>query len=142
MLDMSFPKRLAESGFEHRATHGPDGRITYRLADKSGHVHVSRAEWDALLVEFSDRVRGIQRRRKWWFVGLFPGIFIFGMTIGQVLPGAGLLIFLGIFFGPPALYLWQSYQIRWAAEAIDFKLALRKRVAPPTTQPFRVPRWL
>ena len=99
MLDFSFPRRLAASGFEHRATPEPDGRIVYRLADRSGHVRFERAEWDRLIEEFSTRVRDIQRGTRKWLIGLFPGIFLFGMTIGQVLPGAGLLIVLGIFFG-------------------------------------------
>ncbi len=142
MLDISFSRKLAESGFERRATPAADGRITYLLADKSGHVSVGRAEWDGLLAEFSETVRRVQRTAKWWFAGLFPGIFVFAMTIGQILPGAGLLIVLGIFFGPPAIYLWQSYQVRWAAEAIDLKLALRNRVAAPPPKPFQAPRWL
>lgn len=142
MLDFSFPRLLAQSGFEHRATPEPDGRIVYRLADRSGHVRVERAEWDRLLEEFSTRVRDIQRGTRKWLIGLFPGIFLFGMTIGQILPGAGLLIVLGIFLGPPAIYLSQSYRVRWAAEAIDLKLALRNRVAAPPPKPFRIPRAL
>ena len=142
MLDFSFPRLLAQSGFEHRATPEPDGRIVYRLTNKSGHVRVERAEWDRLLEEFSTRVRDIQRGTRKWLIGLFPGIFLFGMTIGQVLPGAGLLIVIGIFLGPPAIYLSQSYRVRGAAEAIDLKLALRNRVAAPPPKPFRIPRAL
>ena len=84
MLDFSFPRRLAESGFEHRATPAPDGRIVYRLADKSGHVRVDPAEWDRLLAEFSTRVRDIQRGTRKWSIWLFPGIFLFGMTAPEV----------------------------------------------------------
>jgi hypothetical protein len=64
------------------------------------------------------------------------------MTIGQLLPGAGLLIVLGIFFGPPAIYLWQSYRVKWAARALEEKLSFRGRVAAPPPMPFRLPRWI
>lgn len=142
MLDISFSRKLAESGFERRASPASGGGIVYQLADKSGHVCVAKAEWENLLGEFSGKVRRVQRTAKWWFAGLLPGIFVFAMTIGQIVPGAGLLIVLGIFFGPPAIYLWQSYQIRWAAEAVERKLTLRNRVAGPPLKPFQAPRWL
>jgi hypothetical protein len=142
MLDIGFSRRFAESGFEHRATEAPGGRIVYRLADGSGHVSVERHEWDALLTEFTLAARAAVRQARWCFVFLFPGIFIFGMTIAQVLPGAGLLIVLGIFFGPPAIYLWQSYRVKWAAKAVEEKLAFRNRVAAPPPVPFKLPRWV
>lgn len=142
MLDIGFSRRLAESGFEHRATEAPGGRIVYRLADGSGHVSLQRHEWDALRTEFTLAARAVVRRARYCYIGLFPGIFVFAMTIGQVLPGAGLLIVLGIFFGPPAIYLWQSYRVKWAAKAVEEKLAFRNRVAPPPPVPFRLPRWI
>lgn len=142
MLDIGFSRRLAESGFEHRASPGPGGRIVYRLADGSGHVSVERGEWDALVGAFSEEARAIVRKARYCLFGLFPGIFVFAMTIGQLLPGAGLLIVLGIFFGPPAIYLWQSYRVKWAARALDEKLAFRNRVSAPPPVPFRLPRWI
>ena len=142
MVDISFSRKLAESGFERRASPAPGGRIIYQLADKSGHVSVARTEWDSLLGEFSEKVRRVQRTAKWWFAGLFPGIFVFAMTIGQIVPGAGLLIVLGIFFGPAAIYLWQSHQVRWAADAVELELALRNQVSAPPPNPFQAPRWL
>lgn len=142
MLDFGLSRRLAESGFEHRANEGPDGRIIYRLADGSGHVSLDRHEWNALTGAFSAEAKAIVRQALWCGGFLFPGIFVFGMTIGQVLPGAGLIIFLGIFFGPPGLYLWQSYRVKWAARALDEKLAFRRRVSAPPPVPFRLPRWI
>lgn len=142
MLDIGFSRRLAVSGFEHRAVEGPGGRIVYRLADGSGHVSIERHEWNALLTEFTLEARAAVRQARWCFVGLFPGIFIFAMTIGQLLPGAGLLIVLGIFFGPPGIYLWQSYRVKRAAKAVEEKLAFRNRVAAPPPVPFQLPRWI
>jgi hypothetical protein len=142
MLDIGFSRRLAESGFEHRASEGPGGRIVYRLADGSGHVSVERHEWDALLTEFTLAARAAVRQARWAFVFLFPGIFIFGMTIAQILPGGGLFIVLGIFFGPPGIYLWQSYRVKGAAKAVEEKLTFRKRVSAPPPVPFKLPRWV
>jgi hypothetical protein len=142
MLDIGFSRRLAESGFEHRASPGPGGRIVYRLADGSGHVSVDRREWEALLNEFSLEARAVVRRAKYCLFGLFPGIFVFAMTIGQLLPGAGLLIVLGIFLGPPAIYLWQSYRVKWAARRLEERLSFRNRVSAPPPIPFRLPRWI
>ena len=129
MLAIGFSRRLAESGFEHRAVEAPGGVIVYRLADGSGHVSLQRHEWDALRTEFTLKARAVVRRARWCYVGLFPGIFIFAMTIGQILPGAGLLVVGGIFLGPPGIYLWQSYRVKWAAKAVEEKLAFRNRVA-------------
>jgi hypothetical protein len=142
MLDFGFSRRLAESGFEHRASEGPDGRIVYRLADGSGHVSLDPHEWNSLTAAFSAEAKAIVRQALWCGGFLFPGIFVFGMTIGQVLPGAGLIIVLGIFFGPPGLYLWQSYRVKWAARALEQKLAFRRRVSAPPPVPFRLPRWI
>jgi hypothetical protein len=142
MLDIGFSRRLVESGFEHRAVEAPGGRIVYRLADGSGHVSLQRHEWDALRTEFTLKARTIVRQARWAFVFLFPGIFIFGMTIAQVIPGAGLLIVLGIFFGPPGIYMWQSYRVKWAAKAVEEKLAFHRRVAAPPPVPFQLPRWI
>jgi hypothetical protein len=142
MLDFGFSRRLAESGFAHRATEAPNGRIVYRLADGSGHVSIDRGEWNRLTAEFSAEAKAIVRQALWCGGFLFPGIFVFGMTIGQVLPGAGLIIVLGIFLGPPGLYLWQSYRVKWAARALEEKLTFRNRVSAPPPVPFRLPRWI
>ena len=142
MLHIGFSRQLAESGFEHRASPAPDGRIVYRLADGSGHVRVEPGEWNALLSGFADEARGIARRAKWCLFGLFPGIFVFAMTVGQVRPGAGLLVVLGIFLGPPGIYLWQSYRVKWAAKALEEKLAFRRKVPAPPPVPFKLPRWI
>jgi hypothetical protein len=143
MLGMGFSRALTESGFRHRATAVAGGRVVYRLADGSGHVILDAAEWDAAGAHFRAEIRPVGRTTTWLSIGLFPAIFLFGMTIAQVLPGAGILILAGIFLGPVAIYLLQSYRIKHIARAIEQELARLPRVAAPPPRPAgRPPRWL
>lgn len=142
MIGMGFSRALAQTGFRHRATLLPGGRVIYRLADRSGHVALGAHEWEALGERFEAQVRPVGRKTTWLSIALFPAIFVFGMTIAQILPGAGILILAGIFLGPIAIYLWQSYRIKHIAGAIEKELAGRPRVAAPPAPPTRAPRWL
>lgn len=142
MIGMGFSRALTESGFRHRATAVGGGRIVYRLADGSGNVALDAAEWDAVGEHFRAQVRPVGRTTTWLSIGLFPAIFVFGMTIGQILPGAGILILAGILLGPIAIYLLQSYRIKHIARAIEKELARLPRVAAPPPEAWRSPRWL
>lgn len=142
MLGMGFSRALASSGFRHRATAVPGGRVLYRLADGSGHVALHEREWDAVGVAFDEATQPVMRRVRWLSVALFPAIFLYAMTLGQVVPGAGLLVLLGIFFGPLGIYLWQSHRIAAISRLIEAELAQLPRVAAPPADPSRAPRWL
>ncbi|HMG45985.1 MAG TPA: hypothetical protein VK614_00795 [Allosphingosinicella sp.] len=142
MLGMGFSRALTESGFQHRATAVGGGRVVYRLADGSGHVALDADEWDALGEHFRAEARPVGRTTTWLSIGLFPAVFVFGMTIGQILPGAGILILAGILLGPLAIYLWQSYRIKHIARAIEKELARLPRAVAPPAPPGRPPRWL
>jgi hypothetical protein len=143
MLGMGFSRALTESGFRHRATAVGGGRVVYRLADGSGHVVLDADEWDAVGEHFRMEVRPVGRTTTWLSIGLFPAIFVFAMTIGQILPGAGILVLAGIFLGPIAIYLWQSHRIKHIACAIEKELArLPRAAAPPPAPAGRPPRWL
>jgi hypothetical protein len=142
MLGMGFSRALTESGFRHRATSVGGGRIVYRLADGSGNVVLDAGDWDAVGEHFRAQVRPVGRTTTWLSIGLFPAIFVFGMTLGQILPGAGILILAGILLGPIAIYLLQSYRIKHIARAIEQELARLPRVAAPPPPPWRAPRGL
>jgi len=142
MIGMGFSRALAQTGFQHRATLLPGGRVIYRLADGSGHVALRADEWEAVGEHFDTQVRPVGRKTIWLSIGLFPAIFVFGMTIGQMLPVAGILILAGIFLGPIAIYLWQSYRIKHIAGAIEKELARLPRVAAAPAPAWRPPRWL
>src|SRR6185436_6575883 len=110
MLDIGFSRGLARINFKHRATVS-GGRVTYWLADGSGHVGLESSEWRALIARFEDESRMVLRRAKLALLTLFPVTFVYGMTLGQIMPGAGLVIVAAIFLGPPGIYLWQSHKI-------------------------------
>jgi len=137
----SFSEKLAASGFQHRAT--PLGRrVVYRLADKSAYVSVDADEWRALCASFSARVAPVRRRMNWMYLSLPPGIMLYALTLGQVIPGVGVIILLAIFGGPPAIYLWQSREVERIARSIEAELARRPRVMAPPEDPGKPPRLL
>ncbi len=142
MLHMGFSRQLAASGFQRRATAVSGGRIVHRLADGAGHVGLDAGEWRAVGEHFAAQARPVRRTVRYLSAGLFPAIFLFGMTIGQVLPGAGLVIVAGILLGPLAIYLWQSHRINRIARVIEAELARKPRVAAPAVIESRPPRWL
>jgi hypothetical protein len=141
MLDIGFSRQLAKINLKDRALIC-DGEIVYRLADKSGHVSLPPAEWHGVIGGFDQESKLILRRARRLLFGLFPGILVFGMTLGQILPGAGILILAAFFLGPPAIYLWQSNRVQRLAAAIDAELARRPRVAAPCVPSPHAPRWL
>lgn len=141
MLHIGFSRDLAKINFKDRATI-QGGRVTYRLADGSGHVGLDAGEWQSLNDELDARSGEVLRKAKKRLLLLFPGIFVYGMTLGQVMPGAGLIIVAGIFLGPPGIYLWQSHRIERISREIEDMLAARQKVVAPPRAPWRVPRWL
>ena len=141
MLDIGFSRGLARINFKHRATVG-SGRVTYRLADGSGHVGLETSEWRALTARFEDESRVVLRTAKLALLALFPVIFAYVMTLGQIMPGGGIIIVAGIFLGPPGIYLWQSHKVARIARNIDAELARRPKVAAPLTSQPRAMRGL
>jgi hypothetical protein len=141
MLHIGFSRDLAKINFKDRATI-EGSRVTYRLADGSGHVGLDAAEWRSLNDELDARSGEVLRKAKKRLFLLFPCIFVYGMTLGQVMPGAGLIIVAGIFLGPPGIYLWQSHRIERISREIEQVLANRSKVVAPPPAPWRVPRWL
>jgi len=139
MLGMGFSRSLARSGFRHRATILPGGRVVYRLVDGSGHVALRREEWEEVGATFAEAAAPVARRVNRLSVALYPAIFLFAVTFGQVVPGAWLIVVLGIFFGPLAIYLWQSHRIAAISRLIEAELARLPRVAEPPADPRRAP---
>jgi len=141
MLHIGFSRELAKINFRDRAT-PRDGRVAYRLADKSGHVSLDAGEWAAMIAQFDRESGKVLRTARRCLIGLLPGIFVYGMTLAHVLPFGGLIIVLAFFLGPPGIYFWQSNRIDRIARRIDAQLAGRPKVAAPPRQPWRVPRGL
>jgi hypothetical protein len=141
MLDIGFSRGLARINFKHRATVS-GGRVTYWLADGSGHVGLESSEWRALIARFEDESRMVLRRAKLALLALFPVTFVYGMTLGQIMPGAGLVIVAAIFLGPPGIYLWQSHKVARIARNVEAELASRPKVAAPRTSQPRAMRGL
>lgn len=142
MLDISFAQWLHTSGFRNRSISMPGGRVIVRLGDGSGHVSLYGEDWRALEARIEAESRAVVREANRFLIALFPGIFFFGMTVGQLIPFAGLIILAGIFLGPLAIYLWQSRQIQRIARAAEAELARHPRVAAPPPRLSRSPRWL
>ena len=132
---------LAKINFKDRATI-QGGRVTYRLADGSGHVDLDAAEWRSMNAAFDEQSARCCARRGAGCSCCFPVSSSTAMTLGQVMPGAGLIIVAGIFLGPPGIYLWQSHRIKRIAATIEAELACRNKVAAPRPAPWRVPRGL
>lgn len=122
MINPRFSDAIHKSGFQHRANLLPDGNVVYRLIDGSGSVVLSRAKWDAIGEAFALEIAPFRKRasRMTWL--LFPVIFVFAMTAGQFFPFTGLLIILGIFGGPLAIYLWYSAKAQQAAKLAEDRL--------------------
>jgi hypothetical protein len=142
MLEPGFSDALAASGFKHRASFQADGSVVYRLADGSGHVRVDRAKWDALGKEFEADMAPVKRLTILLSIGLMPGIFIFGMTLAQILPFGGAMILAGIFLGPLAIYFHHSFAVKKSAGRMEAKLAAERPCAAVARDPRRTPHWL
>ena len=138
----NFSLFLASSGFEHRATRVPGRGVVYRLRDRSGHVALPALEWDRLQQRLAEETKPVNRRTNWLFAGLIPGIFLFGLTLGQILPFGGIVILVGLFFGPGAIYLWRARRIEQIARGIEAELARWPKAGPPPPVPGRTPRWM
>ena len=141
-IDIGFASALHRTGFLHRATPTQDGHVVYRLSDSSGHVRVPRREWDQIGELFEKETKAIRRRALIRILLLIPAVLVFGLTIGQVLPWSGLLIVIAFFGGPPANYLWQSYEVKKVSRAVEVTLAKYPRTYAAQPTPERPPRWL
>jgi hypothetical protein len=143
VISFNFPRWLSRSGFQRRSAAVSRDRMVYKLADRSGYVALDRPEWEALGERFDTECKMVSRRTNWVCCCAPFAVFLFGMTLGQILPGAGLIIVAAIFIGPAALYVWHRRGIERVADAIEADLARRPRVAEPQgIAPPPVPRWL
>lgn len=142
MLDMNFSRWLATGNIERRATTLRYGRIAYRLADGTGHVGLDAEQWTAVRAHFAAESTAVARVTRWLQVGFFPALFLFGMTIAQVLPFAGLIFLAALLLGPIGIYLWQSHRMQRLVQGIEADLATLPRIPAPPRRPFRAPRWL
>ena len=141
MLSPGFADALNRSDLTRRAAVRPDGQIAYARADGSGHVVASQLEWREQLARYDAHLKPIRRRTLWWSIGLFPGILLFGMTVGQVVPFAGVLILAAMFGGPLVIYLRHSRAVRRIAAEIDRELAVGETCPAPARASFVLPRW-
>lgn len=141
MIDAKFAETLATTDFARRATFLPDGSVIYRLKDDSGSVRVPRSDWARLGHRFQEDSKPVRRRASMLFIALFPAVFVFALSLGQVLPYAGWMILIGIFGGPLAIYLWHSRQIQLLARELEADLGLypsHDGAVPPSS---REARW-
>lgn len=149
MLSIGFSTWLASSGFQHRALPVQSGIVVYRLADRSGFVAVPIDDWNALGRHFSDESAPIRRKAHLLMGGIIPAVLLIGLFCMAV-PGAsdllgavfGLTILSLLWFGPVAIYLWQSHRIRRIATEIEGQLRRYRRVEAPPQGKDGPPRWL
>ena len=52
MFSIEISRAVARTIFLHRATELPDGSMAFRLADDSGHVRVTKEQWEAAGQDF------------------------------------------------------------------------------------------
>lgn len=141
-MDSKFSEQLARSGFAHRATGSSGGSVVYRLADGSGSVRVPVQIWNRLSEEFETALAPSRKRTRWLSIALFPAILIFGMTVAGYIPFGGVLILVGIFLGPIAIYLLHSRDVQIITRSIEDRL--KTYPSCPAAQPdaTRFPRAL
>lgn len=142
MLDMDFSRWLAAGSLDRRATSLRHGRVAYRLADGSGHIGLDAEQWAVVRAHFDTESTAVGRVTRRLTIGLIPAVFLYGMTIGQVLPGAGLVILAALLLGPIGIYLWQSHRMQRIVRAIETDLATLPRITAPPRRTARTPLWL
>ena len=140
MLETGFADALHRSGLERRARPLPDGAFAFALGN-GGNVRVERHAWQKAMAELEADLRPIRRRTRLLSIGWFPGVLLFGMTLGQVLPLGGLLILLLMFGGPLFIYLRHSYAVRALAAGVERRLEQNAVCAAPPREPVQLPRW-
>jgi hypothetical protein len=140
MINLRFSDAVHKSGFQHRANLLPDGSVVYRLADGSGSVALPRARWEAIGEAFTLEIAPFRKRtnRMMWL--LFPAIFVLAMTVGQIFPYTGILILLGIFGAPLAIYLWYSAKVAQAAKTAEVRLKKFPQTPPVKAPVGKIPR--
>lgn len=140
MLDTGFADALHRSGLERRIRPLPDGDLAFALA-QGGHVRVEPRAWRDALATMEDELRPVRRRTRRLAIAWFPGVLLFGMTLGQVLPLGGLVILLLIFGGPLFLYLQHSHAVQRAAAGVERSLSQGPVCPAPPRRSAPFPRW-
>ncbi len=152
MLDIEISRGLARTRFQHRISELPDGTLSYRLADKSGHVRVTREEWEATGTFFTESTRGPKRDATIALFLWMPAYVVYIAICGVLLPKSwaqalpewlSLVIFVGPLFATPfVIFFWWSFRVQRVCKAIDATFAERAGIQPPRKNPFRPPFWL
>jgi hypothetical protein len=148
-VEIGFSGALARLRFRHRVSELPDGALAYRLDDKSGHVRVSKAEWEEAGTFFADSTSKSARKATLFVLLSLPAYVVYAIACGLIVPKElalampswlYFLLFIGPLPGMPiAIYLWHSYHVRKVSRALDATLAQRPRIAAPTLPSFPTP---
>lgn len=139
-MNSGFSEDLARSGFAHRARTKADGSVVYRLADKSRSVLLPARVWQQMGEEFAEALAPTRRRTRLLSIALFPGILIFAMTVGQIIPFAGVMILASILCGPIAIYLMHSHDVQKVTRSIELRLKSYPQCPDMPRDPARLPR--
>lgn len=151
MLNIDFSRALAGSDFHRRGVASPEGKIIFQLADKSGHVRLSRAEWDAAGKSFRDNVSVSSKKAKYCLLLHLPAFFL-AMAICNLPPFEFIFhamprsfaasIGLALLVLPPiGIYLWHSRNVQRVSAELEELLGELPRVEA-LSNPVSVPRWL
>jgi len=154
VFDIEISRALARVTFLHRVTDLPDGALAYRLADDSGHVRLSRTEWERAGHAFKHATGRVKRNA---VIALFlwmPAYVLYIAICDAVVSDAWaralprwlwFAIFVAPLFATPVLiFIWWTYRVIRIAMEVDASLTkgARVRISAPPRNPFRVPFWL
>lgn len=148
---VNFSSALARLRFQHQITPLPNGGLAYRLANGSGHVAVSRHEWDEAGDLFKASTGRSLRRARIASLLWLPGFVLYNIICGAIIPREVVRVlpwsvyntlFLGPFFATPGIiYLWHSYEVKRICTMIDAFFVDRPRIASPAALPWHPPFW-
>jgi hypothetical protein len=140
MASLRIADVVHSSGFQHRANVLPDGSVVYQLADGSGSVALTRAKWDAIGEAFALEIAHFRKRARKMLWLVFPATFAVALTVGQFVPYAAILILLGVYGGPLAIYLWYSAKVGSAAKSAESRLKTFPKTASLKAPVGKIPR--
>lgn len=141
MTTPGFAEALAATGFAHRATFTDRQTVIYRLRNGPGHVELPASEWHRLGASFDAQMAPVRKRTRQASIALLPAVFVFAMTIAQVLPYAGLMVLAGILLGPLTIYLVHSAKVQRISRRIEADLAAFPAYHGSIPETAREPRW-
>jgi hypothetical protein len=140
MTSLRISDVVHQSGFEHRANVLSDGNVVYRLIDGSGSVKLPKDNWNAIGDGFSREIAYFRKRATKMLWLLFPATFAIALTAGQFFQWTGILILLGIYGGPLAIYFWYSAKVAKAAKSAEAQLKAFPKTESVTAPAGKIPR--